>query len=329
MRVGTITGLAGRLGAATLLTLILSGCAGTLETLDAAAAYERAALPESRIQLDLAYRAEPVPGADPDKHRLDLFLPDPPPGQGREGFTTLVFLHGGGWTHGDRALGLFGIQPLRNLGRFYAARGYGVVVPSYRLQPGASWREQLDDVAAAVAWTRREIGRHGGDPDAVLLGGHSAGAWLAAWVGLSDAPLARQGVDRSMLCGLVLVSGAAYDLEDEETWALGVSREYMEARFDDGEEGWPRRASILSNLDAPVPPALVMAAAEERASFHRQADLLHGAIESAAPGSRRLTMPDQNHQRILVAMSREADPVSEAVLDFMGERDCAGEAGAR
>ena len=49
---------------------------------------------------------------------------------------------------------------------------------------------QIDDVAAAVAWAREHVADYGGDPDAIVLGGHSAGAWLAARVGLADAPLA-------------------------------------------------------------------------------------------------------------------------------------------
>ena len=296
--------------------LVLAGCAAQRETLGAAMAYRGADWPSERIRLDLAYRD----GADFDdeKHRLDLFLP----AEGRTGWPTLVFVHGGGWTHGDRRIGAFGVEPIQNLGRFYAARGYGVVVPSYRLQPGVDWSAQVDDVAAAVAWARENISSFGGDPDAIALGGHSAGAWLAARVGLDDAPLARHGTDRRGLCGLVLVSGAGYDLADEATYEAGASRAYFEQRFG-GEGDWQARASVVTNVDPPTPPTLVLTAEGEGPTFERQSNRLYAVVSPLAPGSKRHEVAGQNHQRILVSMSLQGDPASEAALAFLEEIDCA------
>ncbi|MEM9177201.1 MAG: alpha/beta hydrolase [Myxococcota bacterium] len=302
---------------ATLLTVaLLAGCAGQRQTLGAALAYRGVDWPSDRTLLDLAYRD----GAefDDEKHRLDLFLP----AEGTTDWPTLVFVHGGGWTHGDRRLGALGIEPMRNLGRFYAARGYGVVVPSYRLQPGVDWAAQIDDVAAAVAWARENVGRFGGDPDAIALGGHSAGAWLAARVGLADAPLARHGTDRDGLCGLVLVSGAGYDLADEATYAAGASRAYFERRFA-GEGDWEAQASVVTNVDAPAPPSLLLTAEGEGPTFERQSNRLYEVVAPLSPRSKRHEVAGQDHQRILVSMSLEGDPASETALAFLAETDCA------
>jgi acetyl esterase/lipase len=296
------------------------GCAGVAEMLGAALAYEEAPLPQGRALLDLPYRSDP--GAEPRKHALDVFLPESPPAAAAR--PVFVFVHGGGWTRGDRAMGGLGIEPIRNLGRFFAARGFVVVTPSYRLQPEVGWREQVADVAAALAWVRREIGRYGGDPDAVHLGGHSAGAWLAAWVGLDDAALAAYGQGRDFLCSLVLVSGAGYDMQDAQTYALGASRDFFAGLFGAAGGDWAREASIRLHVDAPVPPALVMNAAGEPEKFRRQSDLLFETLEPAAPGSSRVVVPGQNHQRILVSLSLEDDPASRAVLAFLEQRRCKG-----
>lgn len=297
-----------------LVALLVVGCASTFETLGAGLDYEHAPLPGSQVELDLPY----VSGddADDDKHRIDLFLPE------GEGWPTFIFVHGGGWTAGDRTQGLFGVQPIRNLGRFYAARGIGVAAMSYRLQPGVTWREQVDDVARSVAWVQREIERHGGDPDVFYLGGHSAGAWLAAWVGVSDEPLATHGGSRKNLCALVLVSGAGYDLLDEETYALGASRAYFADLFGRGAEGWARAASPARHVTRPVPRTLVIGAEGEPQKFHRQSDLMHEAMRARGGDSTRVTVPGQNHQRILVSMSLEGDPVSDATLAFLSETKC-------
>ena len=294
---------------------LLVGCAGQREMLGAAMAYRGVDWPDDRVELDVVYRAGES-AADP-KAQLDLFLP----AEGETGWPTLVFVHGGGWTHGDRRLGALGIRPMQNLCRFYAARGYGVVVPSYRLQPDASWRDQVDDIAAVVAWTRENVARHGGDPDSIVLGGHSAGAWLAARVGLGDAALAAHDTPRSALCGLVLVSGAGYDLADEATYAAGARPEYFERRFG-GEDDWQARASVVTNVDVPTPPTLLLTAEGEGPTFERQSDRLFEIVSPRAPTSKRHEVPGQDHQRILVSMSLEGDPASETALAFLDTLDC-------
>ena len=295
----------------------LSGCAmvaGIPDMLGAGLHYEHAPWPADRTRLDIPYRA----GSDLDKHRLDLFLPV----AGEDAFATLVWVHGGGWSAGDRAVGAFGIRPHRNLGRFFAARGYAVVVPSYRLHPDASWQEQIDDVAAAVAWTRDEIAAWDGDPDALFLGGHSAGAMLAAWAGLADAPLASSGASREAVCGLLLVSGAGYALDDEETYALGADRGFFEALFGEEATGWARDASVVHHIGDSPAAALAITAEGEPPQLQRQSDLIHAALEARGAGSQRVTVPGQDHQRILVSMSVASDPVSDAALAFMAGRRC-------
>lgn len=300
-----------------LLAFSATACTTTTEMLEAALAYESAQWPEANARLDLPYRADAE--ADPVQHRLDLYLPS----DAVSGWPTLIFVHGGGWTSGDRAMSVFGIEPIRNIGRFYAARGFGVALLSYRLQPKVSFREQIEDVAQATDWVRREIATLGGDPSALFLGGHSAGAWLAAWVGASAAPLAPLAMDRSDLCGLVLVSGAGYDLQDEETYRLGANRAFFEDLFGDDDPDWARAASIFAHLDAPLPDALILSASGERESFRRQGDLMAAAFRARGATATRVVIPGQDHQRILVSLSLETDPVSATTLDFLRTTKCA------
>lgn len=303
---------------AACIGLVTSGC----ETIRAGLAFERAAPGGGPVHLDLPYRTDA--DADPDKHRLDLFLPAAEPA----GWPTLVFVHGGGWTSGDRATSILGIDPYRNIGRFYAARGYGVVVPSYRLQFDVGWREQVEDVAKAIAFARREVAKHGGDPNGIHLAGHSAGAWLAARVGFDDAALAAEGLDRDFVCGLLLVSGAGYDPEDQGTYDLGASPAYFERRFTNGGEDWAEVASVRRAVSPGAPPALVMNAGGEPPTFRRQADLLFESLSAVAPDSTRFEAPGLDHQRIVIAMSGADNPVSDATLGFLRERRC-GRAGSR
>jgi acetyl esterase/lipase len=65
----------------------------------------------------------------------------------------------------------------------------------------------IEDAAAAVAWTVKNIAKYGGDPDKVFVSGHSAGGYLTAMVGMDPKWLAKYGVDHKKLAGLIPVSG--------------------------------------------------------------------------------------------------------------------------
>ena len=70
------------------------------------------------------------------------------------------------------------------------------VIPSYRLAPKNPHPAQIQDVAAAFAWTVRHIAEYGGDTNRIYVGGHSAGAHLAALLTLKSSPWRRRGWQR-------------------------------------------------------------------------------------------------------------------------------------
>lgn len=278
--------------------------------------YVDAPLPADRIVRDLPYRTDA--GSDPRKNGVDLFL-----AEGR-GWPVLVFVHGGGWTSGDRGLRVGGADVYGNIGRFYAARGIGVAVVGYRLQPAVGWHDQVDDVAQAVAWVHREIGRYGGDPDAIFVSGHSAGGELVARVALDPAPLARLGVAPSAICGLIPVSGAGFDLADAQTYALGADPAYYEARFRDGVAGddWRAAGSVTGFARAAAPPSLILYAEGDTAPLRRQSERLHDVLVTAGAESRVVVVPGESHQRMVLVLSRADKAAAPAILDFVRATRC-------
>ncbi|MBZ9645844.1 alpha/beta hydrolase, partial [Streptomyces sp. PSKA30] len=90
----------------------------------------------------------------------------------------IVWMHGGGWVMGD----LDTEHP-------WAARiadGSGAVVISvgYRLAPEHPFPAALDDAYAVLTWAAEHAAELGIDPARIAVGGHSAGANLAAAVAL-------------------------------------------------------------------------------------------------------------------------------------------------
>jgi len=294
-----------------VLVVASSACTTMVQSVGVGLLYRKADHPASHTRLDVPY----VEGSADDKQRLDLFWPD----EGEGGWPTVVFVHGGGWTYGDRAHTVGSADVYRNIGRFLARHGIGAAVISYRLQPGVDWHAQLDDVTQALAFVRAEVPALGGRADAVFLAGHSAGSWLAARVGVED-----EGPDR--VCGLILVSGTAYDLNDAETWRLGANRAWFEERFDDGAEGWVERASVVPLVRATSPPTLVLYASGEPAKLRRQSDVLVSAYDAAGAPVARVVVPGEDHERIVLTLSRDDKTAGPAMLRFVASRACGGAA---
>ena len=314
-RVGLRQTVAAGIGAS-LLLLTTAGCQSVLERAGVAFLYEPASLPEAQTRLDLAYRSDPA--AHPEKHRLDLFLPAP----GQRGWPTLIFIHGGGWTDGDRTIEAAGASVIRNIGRFFASHGVGAALISYRLMPEVGWREQLEDVATAMRFVREAVPSEGGDPDAIFLSGHSAGAWLAARTGFDRDVLEEAGFPVQSLCGLALVSGAGYDLGDEETYRVGASRAYFLERFDDGRPDWERVGSVVPLLREDLPPTLILYGTMESAQLQRQSELLLERMTASGAPVSSLVLPRQTHQSIVLTLSRDDKQAGPAILELMQSASC-------
>ncbi len=126
-----------------------------------------------------------------ERCKLDVYYPDD-----MKDVPVVVWFHGGGLTGGEKHLP----AELRN-------SGYAVVSVNYRLLPKAELEEVIDDAAAAVAWTLGNIAQYNGDPEKVIVTGHSAGGYLTSMVGLDKKYLGKYGIDADSLFALMPLSG--------------------------------------------------------------------------------------------------------------------------
>ena len=302
-----------KLAAALLAVLPLAGC-GTLKGLAIHAVMDEAKLPPNQIERDLVYG--PGTSAHP-RQKLDLFRPE------GSGWPLLVFVHGGSWVEGDKALAVGSFDPYQNIGRFYATRGVGVAVLNYRLQPEVTWREQVEDVAAAIAYLAKILPERGGDAGRIFLLGHSAGSQLITYVAI--APWLEEKRGGVPICGVVPVSGAGYDLADPETYRLGALPEFYEKTFRAGQPDgvWQKEASAITYLHPGLPPFLLFYGEKEWPSLHHQNRLLEAALTKAGGKVELDVIPGLSHQRMALAISDEKKPVANTILRFLGSQTCA------
>jgi acetyl esterase/lipase len=118
----------------------------------------------------------------------------------------LLFVHGGGWSIGDKSQ--FGW-----VGEQLAAQGMLVALTNYRLSPAVQHPAHTQDVARAVAWLYRNGPLSGGDPARLYVMGHSAGAQMAALVALDRTYLGVEGLTPANIRSVVGIAGPAYDLD--------------------------------------------------------------------------------------------------------------------
>lgn len=112
------------------------------------------------VTRDLGY------GLDP-RQCLDVFAPVD--GSDRP---VLVFVHGGAFTRGSKSIDG---EIYDNVLHWFARHGFVGVNVEYRLAPAAQFPSGAVDVSRAVAWVAENVGRYGGNPNKLVLMGHSAG----------------------------------------------------------------------------------------------------------------------------------------------------------
>lgn len=133
---------------------------------------------------NLAERAATVPAPDTsDMAIVDVMVPADPDvavriyrPHGARG--AVVWLRGGGWVMGD----LDTEHPWA--ARIAAASGVAVISVDYRRAPEHRYPAALDDAYAVLLWAAAHAEEFGVDPERIAVGGHSAGANLAAAIAL-------------------------------------------------------------------------------------------------------------------------------------------------
>lgn len=132
--------------------------------------------PQTSVQQDVSYGTA---GGHP--LLMDVYEPGESSSNLHDLRTAVVLIHGGGWTSFDKST-------MHGMGMFLARSGFVAFSVDYRLfhPPENPWPAQLDDVQRAVRWIRANASKYRIDPDHIGAFGHSAGAQLAALLGMED-----------------------------------------------------------------------------------------------------------------------------------------------
>lgn len=227
--------------------------------------------------------------ADDAKHRLDLYLP-----KDRKNFPVMTFVHGGSWRSGDRSL-------YRALGIHFAHAGVAVAIPSYRSMPQNPHPAQIEDVAAAFAWTYRNIESRGGDLKHLYLAGHSAGGHLVALLALNPAYLGKFGISQKAIRGVVAMSGV-YDVRNTAEFVYAGDR---------------NQASPLAFASSPnAPPFLLTYCQWDYSGLPKQARDFAAALKKSFKDVRLIYVPGETHISEIISAVKDDSPLAHTLLSF-------------
>lgn len=260
-----------------------------------------------------------IPYSD-EKHErqvLDIYTPE----SKSETLRPVVFwIHGGGWQVGDKSD--VGLKP-----KVLTEKGFVFVSTNYRLLPDVDMQTLTQDVAQSLAWVHQNISRYGGDPNRLFVGGHSAGAQLAALICVDDRYLTPLKVPFEALRGCIPVDGDTYDIPKIIMTAEHRQAIYGGKMFTNGHRqkfgNDPEKHVDFSAVthvaqDKSIPPFLLLYFSgnpDTRAQANRLAEVLKAAdIPAFAFGK-----SNTNHSQLNNDLGQPDDSATERLMEFLAK----------
>lgn len=230
----------------------------------------------------------------------------------------IFWIHGGGWQVGDKS-------DVARKPKVLTERGFVFVSTNYRLLPDVEMDVLTRDVAKSLGWVHKNIARYGGDPTRIFVGGHSAGAQLAALICTDDRYLQEVGVSFDVLKGCMPVDGDTYDIPK-----IILTAEHRQAVYGGKMFTFGHRQKFGNNPEKHVdfsavthvakgkgiPPFLILYFSgnpDTRVQARRlEAVLRQADIPAKAYGKR-----DSNHSRLNNDLGKPDDPATQEVFSFL------------
>ncbi len=258
-----------------------------------------------------------IPYADPAHERQVLDVYSSPGAKDRP---VVFWIHGGGWQMGDKSS--VQIKP-----RFFVDKAFVFVSTNYRLLPSVDMETIVRDIARSIHWVHDHIAEYGGDPDRLLVMGHSAGAQLAALVCTDDRYLKAEGLSLAIVKGCVPVDGDTYDLpaiiETAETRRRvhGLTPLSYGHRVKFGNDPAKHRdLSAVTHVarDKGIPPFLILHVADHP-DTSAQAQRLGNVLRDAGVAATVFGAGNTYHDKLNEDLGLSDDPATKALVEFLGQ----------
>ncbi len=261
-----------------------------------------------KVKRDLPYATPAEP-----RQILDVYAP-----ADAKNLPVVVWIHGGGWQTGDKS-------DVAEKPRVLTQKGFVFVAMNYRLLPQVDMGTLTRDVAKSVRWVHEQVAEYGGDPRRLIIGGHSAGAQLAALLCTDARSLQAEGLSLAVVKGCVPVDGDTYDvpaiIETAETRRRGHG--LPQAKFGHREKfgDTPEKHRDFSAVThvakgKGIPPFLILHVAAHPDNS-AQAQRLGAVLKEAGVPVKVFGARDTDHSKLNDNLGVAGDPATKELYEFL------------
>ena len=205
----------------------------------------------------------------------------------------LVFIHGGYWRSLDKESYSFVAEP-------FVKNNLTVCVVNYRLIPSVNMETVLNDIKEAINLIQKEAFRYNGDPNAIILSGHSAGGHLALMTYLINESL------RPSIQAICSLSGI-FDLSP-------IKNSYLNEVLQLNENDIHVFSASNKDLSVLKCPMLLSVGSGETDFFIEQSKSLYIKNRSLAP-IEYYEYKQLNHYQIVHKLGQEDNPLVDFILE--------------
>lgn len=275
----------------------------TLFVLSVATPHLTSSAAEPRVERNVFYTE-----AKTERQSLDVYAPaaaDP-----MKKYPIVVWVHGGGWTRGDKS-------SVQKKPAYFVEQGFVFVSTNYRFLPNVTLQEMTGDIALAIKWAHDNAPKYGGDPQSIFVMGHSAGAHLAALVCTDDRHVKKAGLTLAVIKGCVPVDVSAYDIPKRVKDGGAVPTDALKKIFGETELA-QREVSPAAHVTAgkSIPSFLILHVAD-RADTRTQSQWFADRLRAAEVKATVVAAEGKNHGSINSDLGTPGDKPTAALADFL------------
>ena len=257
----------------------------------------------------------PYAGTTELRQTLNVYAPATKPAKPAP---VIFWIHGGGWRGGEKTN--VQLKP-----KFFTDLGYVFVSTNHRYVTAVPMNEIFADVAKSLRWTHDHAPEFGGDPNRIVIMGHSSGAQLAAYLAIDERPLKAVGLSLAMFKGCVPVDADTFDvpavisLATANRQAAGKPEPKYGHReiFGGKPELWTEYSAVTHVVAGKgIPPFLILYDAAA-ALTPDQARRLEKALTSKGISAKAYGAQNTNHGKINADLGLPDDPSTAELLSFL------------
>jgi acetyl esterase/lipase len=249
-----------------------------------------------------------------ERHVLDIYAP-----ANASNLPVLFWIHGGGWQSGDKTS--VHLKP-----QYFTDQGFVFVSINHRLLPDVVMEDIIADVAQAFAWMHQHIAQYGGNPQRVVVGGHSSGAQLAALLCTDHRYLEKHAIPLSLIKGCIPVDGDTFDIPAIIETAETRRRAHQQSlptfghrqKFGHDPAKHVNFSAVTHIVQGKAIPPFFILHVADHPDNSAQAVRLETVLKDANLPVTRYGAKETNHSRINANLGLPDDPSTQELNTFLG-----------